>query len=31
MYLTELLKGTLETIELKVVKDHGKMYGCEIT
>jgi PadR family transcriptional regulator PadR len=36
MYLTpmhspELLKGTLQTILLKVLKDHGKMYGYEIT
>ena len=27
----ELLKGTLQTIILKVLKDHGKMYGYEIT
>jgi DNA-binding PadR family transcriptional regulator len=26
-----LLKGTLQTIILKVLKDHGKMYGYEIT
>ena len=27
----ELLKGTLQTIVLKVLKDHGKTYGYEIT
>ena len=27
----ELLKGTLQTIVLKVLKDNGKMYGYEIT
>ena len=27
----ELLKGTLQTIILKVLKDNGKMYGYEIT
>jgi len=27
----ELLKGTLQTILLKVLKDNGKMYGYEIT
>jgi PadR family transcriptional regulator PadR len=31
MYSSELLKGTLQTIVLKVLKDHGKMYGYEIT
>jgi len=31
MHSTELLKGTLQTIVLKVLKDHGKMYGYEIT
>ena len=31
MHSSELLKGTLQTIELKVLKDHGKMYGYEIT
>jgi PadR family transcriptional regulator, regulatory protein PadR len=31
MHSTELLKGTLQTILLKVLADHGKMYGYEIT
>jgi PadR family transcriptional regulator PadR len=31
MHSTELLKGTLQTIVLKVLADHGKMYGYEIT
>jgi PadR family transcriptional regulator, regulatory protein PadR len=31
MHSPELLKGTLQTIVLKVVKDHGRMYGYEIT
>ena len=31
MHFPELLKGTLQTIVLKVLKDHGKMYGYEIT
>jgi DNA-binding PadR family transcriptional regulator len=31
MQPSELLKGTLQTILLKVLKDHGKMYGYEIT
>jgi DNA-binding PadR family transcriptional regulator len=34
MYMThssELLKGTLQTIVLKILKDHGKTYGYEIT
>jgi PadR family transcriptional regulator, regulatory protein PadR len=31
MHSPELLKGTLQTILLKVLKDHGKMYGYEIT
>jgi predicted transcriptional regulator len=26
MHSPELLKGTLQTIVLKVLKDHGKMY-----
>jgi DNA-binding PadR family transcriptional regulator len=30
MHSTELLKGTLQTIILKVLADHGKMYGYEI-
>ncbi len=28
---TELLKGNLQTIILKLLADHGKMYGYEIT
>jgi PadR family transcriptional regulator PadR len=31
MQSSEPLKGTLQTILLKVLKDHGKMYGYEIT
>lgn len=31
MHSSELLKGTLQTLLLKVLKDHGKMYGYEIT
>ncbi|RAV98688.1 PadR family transcriptional regulator [Pseudochryseolinea flava] len=31
MHSPELLKGTLQMIILKVLKDHGKMYGYEIT
>lgn len=31
MHSSELLKGTLQTIVLKVLKDNGKMYGYEIT
>jgi len=31
MYSPEPLKGTLQTILLKILKDHGKMYGYEIT
>jgi PadR family transcriptional regulator, regulatory protein PadR len=31
MHSPELLKGTLQTIVLKVLKDNGKMYGYEIT
>lgn len=31
MHSPELLKGTLQTILLKVLKDSGKMYGYEIT
>ena len=31
MHSSEPLKGTLQTILLKVLKDHGKMYGYEIT
>ena len=28
---SELLKGTFQTIILKILKDHGKTYGYEIT
>lgn len=31
MYSKELLKGTLQTIVLKLLSDHGKMYGYEIS
>ena len=31
MHSPELLKGTLQTIVLKVLQDHGTMYGYEIT
>lgn len=31
MHSPELLKGTLQTIVLKVLKDNGRMYGYEIT
>lgn len=31
MHSPELIKGTLQTILLKVLKDNGKMYGYEIT
>ena len=31
MYSSELLKGTLQTIILKILKDNGRMYGYEIT
>ena len=31
MHSSELLKGTLQTIVLKVLSDNGKMYGYEIT
>lgn len=31
MNTTELLKGTLSTIILRLLDDHGKMYGYEIT
>ena len=31
MHSPELLKGTLTTIVLKVLKDQGRMYGYEIT
>lgn len=31
MYSKELLKGTLKTIVLKLLSEHDKMYGYEIT
>src|ERR1051326_4841070 len=31
MYSSELIKGTLKTIVLKLLSDHKKMYGYEIT
>lgn len=31
MHNPELLKGTLQTIILKLLEDHGRMYGYEIT
>ncbi|TCN72269.1 DNA-binding PadR family transcriptional regulator [Acetobacteroides hydrogenigenes] len=31
MYTKELLKGTLQTIILKLLEDNGRMYGYEIT
>jgi PadR family transcriptional regulator, regulatory protein PadR len=31
MQQTELLKGTLQTIILKLLSDHKRMYGYEIT
>lgn len=31
MHSPELLKGTLQTIILKLLKDNSKMYGYEIT
>jgi PadR family transcriptional regulator PadR len=31
MHSPELLKGTLQTIVLKVLEDNGRMYGYEIT
>ncbi len=31
MASTELIKGTLQTIILKVLHDHNRMYGYEIT
>ncbi|HWK02748.1 MAG TPA: PadR family transcriptional regulator [Puia sp.] len=30
-YSSELIKGTLKTIVLKLLSDHKKMYGYEIT
>jgi PadR family transcriptional regulator PadR len=31
MYSSELIKGTLKTIVLKLLSEQGKMYGYEIT
>jgi PadR family transcriptional regulator, regulatory protein PadR len=31
MYSSELIKGTLKTIVLKLLSQNGKMYGYEIT
>jgi PadR family transcriptional regulator, regulatory protein PadR len=31
MHSPELFKGTLQTVVLKVLRDHGRMYGYEIT
>ena len=31
LYSSELIKGTLKTIILKMLKDHGRMYGYELT
>jgi DNA-binding PadR family transcriptional regulator len=31
MYSSELVKGTLKTIVLNLLKEQGKMYGYEIT
>jgi DNA-binding PadR family transcriptional regulator len=31
MHSADLFRGTLQTIILKVLKDHGRMYGYEIT
>lgn len=31
MYSSELIKGTLKTIVLNLLKDNNKMYGYEIT
>ena len=31
MQQTELIKGTLQTIILKLLSDHNRMYGYEIT
>ncbi|MFY0625177.1 MAG: PadR family transcriptional regulator [Reichenbachiella sp.] len=31
MYSKELLKGTLKTILLKMLSEHGRMYGYELT
>lgn len=31
LFSSELIKGTLKTIILKLLKDNGRMYGYEIT
>lgn len=31
MYSNELIRGTLKTIILKLLAEHGKMYGYEMT
>lgn len=31
MATTELIKGTIQTVILKVLSDYGRMYGYEIT
>ena len=31
IYSSELIKGTLKTIVLKMLRDHGRMYGYELT
>ncbi len=31
MYSKEIVKGTLKPIVLKLLKEHGRMYGYEIT
>lgn len=31
MYASELIKGTLKTIVLQLLKEQGRMYGYEIT
>ena len=31
MYSSQLLKGTFETIILRLLSEHGKMYGYEIS
>ncbi|MBO3698141.1 PadR family transcriptional regulator [Roseivirga sp. E12] len=31
MYSKELIRGTLKTIVLKLLSEHGRMYGYEIT
>ncbi len=31
MYSSELIKGTLKTIVMNMLREHGRMYGYEIT